>query len=286
MTAKQRIDFLDLARGWVIFLVVWVHTDHPFWVTAYFVNAFFFFLGGFFFKKLPWKDFMTKQVKGLLIPFLFFYLISYPFRMVLHFGDFRTLAGFDWACIFDLFDCASRSDYLFVNVPLWFILCIFVMWVYYWFICTWPRKLLGGIALALLAAGPFFQSLPSPFMLNNACYWLGFFMLGNLLGKRLIQHLSVKQHRFPFLAVTGIAGLACYALEPAVADFEGLLYVLTHVERMLLIVATLAFFSFEGVIKYYPPVSILRRKFVGGAGLSYPHFDSFFPLGVQDIRYT
>ena len=32
--AKQRIDFIDLVKGWVIFLVIWVHTDHPSWVTA------------------------------------------------------------------------------------------------------------------------------------------------------------------------------------------------------------------------------------------------------------
>lgn len=258
MSVKRRIDFLDLARGWVIFLVVWVHADHPFWVTPNFVNAFFFFLAGFFFKKIPFKVFMGKQVKGLLVPFLFFYVLSYPFRIILHYWDYRTLEGFDWACIFDLFDCASRSDYLFVNVPLWFILCILVMRFYYWFLCTLPRKLLWGIALALLAAGPFFQSIPSPFMMNNACYWLGFFMLGNLSGKTLIQHLSEEQRCLPFFAVTGIAGLMCYALESFVADLEWGMYALTHVERILLILATLSFFTLNYVKKYYPPpVAIL-----------------------------
>lgn len=38
--AKPRIGYIDLVKGWVIFLVIWVHADHPVWVTANFVNSF------------------------------------------------------------------------------------------------------------------------------------------------------------------------------------------------------------------------------------------------------
>lgn len=67
------------------------------------VNSTFFFMSGIFFKTEPFNAFMKKKAKTLLIPFIVFYLLSYPFRIIVHYWDFRTISTFEWKCIFDLF---------------------------------------------------------------------------------------------------------------------------------------------------------------------------------------
>lgn len=187
---SKRIDYIDVIKGLTIFGVVWVHTVCPQWLTPLLVNSIFFFLAGFFFKRKPLKNFLSEKVRSLLIPFSFFYLISYPFRILLHYWDNRTLTTFDWGCLFDVFECSARPDYLFVNVPLWFLLCIFVIQILYYFISYLNKWWIAIIALLCLCFKSFFHSIPAPFMMNVAFYYLGFFALGNLVGKPWIEKLK------------------------------------------------------------------------------------------------
>ena len=254
--AKQRIDFIDLVKGWVIFLVIWVHTDHPSWVIADFVNSAFFLLSGVFFKKYEFGTFSTKQVNSLLIPFIFFYLISYPFRIVMHYWDFRTLETFDWGCILDIFDSASRSDYLFINVPLWFILCIFFVRYCYWLICKAPKLILLLIAILLFMLREQINSIATPFMINNAVYWLGFFIVGNLSSKWLTS--ENKKSKISAIGITGLLGLILYIAEVQIeSDF--LLNAITHVERLSLIIFTILIFSFVRT-KYLAPLKFMGEN--------------------------
>ena len=201
-TNKQRVDYIDLIKGITIFGVIWVHTCHFDWLTAILVNSIFFFLSGFFFYRKPIKNFIKTKIKTILIPFLFFYLLSYPFRIIVHYWDYRTLSTFDWRCILDIFDISAQTDYLFVNVPLWFLICIFVIQVIYYFISYLDKRLIAVIAIACLVAKDLFYSIPSPFMINAAFYYLGFFALGNLFGKPLIEKLKNPQFRHISLRIS------------------------------------------------------------------------------------
>ena len=57
----------------------------------------------------------------------------------MHYWDFRTLEWFDWWCIFDLFEVHGINDYLALNIPLWFLLCLFVEQVMYYVISQLNR---------------------------------------------------------------------------------------------------------------------------------------------------
>lgn len=184
---NKRVDYIDVIKGFAILGVIWRHTTCPSWLT---LNFIFFILGGFFFKRKPLKTFLSEKVRYILVPFLFFYLISYPFRILMHYWDYRTFTSFDWGCIFDVFECSTRTDYLFVNVPLWFLLCFFVISLFYYFISYLNRWLIAVIALLCLGMKSVFMSIPTPFMINAACYYLGFFALGNLVGKPWIEKLK------------------------------------------------------------------------------------------------
>lgn len=141
-------------------------------------------------------------MRYILVPFSFFYLGSYPFRILMHYWDNRTLSTFDWGCIFDVFECSAKTDYLFVNVPLWFLLCIFVIQILYCFISYLNKLQIAIIALLCLCFKSFFYSIPAPFMINAAFYYLGFFALGNLVGKPWIEKLKDIRFRKASLGVS------------------------------------------------------------------------------------
>ncbi len=139
-----------------------------------------------------YRNMLVKDGKTLLVPFLFFYTLSYPLRVIEHLWDNRSLAGFDWRCCHDLFDICGRSDYLFVNVPLWFILCLCVIKSIYYFVRCLPEFCILIIAVAALCMRDTLFSIPTPFMINNAFYWLGFFALGNLFASHVApQNMSI-----------------------------------------------------------------------------------------------
>ena len=84
MPTKQRIEYIDLAKGFCIVLVVLVH------IAAFytyqlpggdFFKAFrmplYFFLSGCFFKAYRgFSDFAKRKVNKLLIPYLFWYVLT------------------------------------------------------------------------------------------------------------------------------------------------------------------------------------------------------------------
>lgn len=119
---------------------MWFHSIRPpGWLTAQLVNSVFFFLSGIFSKRELFGQFMAHKAKQLLVSFIVFYLVCYPFRLFMHYWDFRTLEWFDWWCIFDLFEVHGINDYLALNIQLWFLLCLFVVQVMYYVISQLNR---------------------------------------------------------------------------------------------------------------------------------------------------
>lgn len=125
MEAKKRIDYIDLLKGFCILWIIWIHTYHPSFVGGPFRIPLFFFLSGIFFKDCNFKQFVIKRVNSLIIPFLFFYLLSTGIKLILSFSSFYS---FNISSFWELFLCSPRHDYLSINIPLWFLLCIF--WIH------------------------------------------------------------------------------------------------------------------------------------------------------------
>lgn len=80
----QRIDYIDLAKGFCIIFVVMNHVSDYYkldlWIND-FITAFrmplYYFLSGVFFKTYNgFSNFLKKKTNKLLIPFVFFYLVT------------------------------------------------------------------------------------------------------------------------------------------------------------------------------------------------------------------
>ncbi len=78
---KQRIEFIDLAKGICIILIVIGHCGVNIGLPGFCAGAvmpWFFIISGLFFKTgTSVTDFVIKKINTVLIPFLFFYFTAY-----------------------------------------------------------------------------------------------------------------------------------------------------------------------------------------------------------------
>lgn len=158
---KKRIEYIDLAKGICIIMVVLFHLA-KYYDSTLLINRFFklirmplyFFLSGFFFKTYEgFFDFLKRKSNKLLIPFVFWYLFTIGFCLLMYhvFGitlkyesdfAFRNMITAFWV----------KED--FPNSPIWFLLCLFyVNLLFYLIYLISKNKLLMVLLLSLLCGG-------------------------------------------------------------------------------------------------------------------------------------
>ena len=196
-----RIDYIDWLKGFAILWIVWWHTCHPSFVNPYYHVPIFFFVSGVFFKQYPIKDFLCRRVNTIIIPFLFFYLVSYIYRIALHLWDNRTIEGFPWINIFDIFKCMPNGDYLWVNVPIWFLPCLFNVCLLYFFIAKLPKWMRYIYILLVVLFTNTITQISTPFFINDALRWTAYYTLGDMMGKELLTIINNKKNVLIIIAI-------------------------------------------------------------------------------------
>lgn len=163
----ERIKFIDLARGMCIMLVVLCHINrrydmYPelFKILSTFSMPLFFFLSGLFFKEYEnFLGFLKRKTNKLLIPFLFFYLITsflmpnllYQFGYTIKYTQSLGISGL-WAFL---------DKERFFNGSIWFLWCLFLLNIIFYLIYMVAQRttkplpvlllvgaLLGGLGMA------------------------------------------------------------------------------------------------------------------------------------------
>lgn len=132
----NRIPVIDIMRGLGIILVVMGHIScEPHlscWIYSFHMPLFF-FISGMSFLLLA-KMYIWKQVKHLLIPYLFFSILSFvywrwfelPFRED---TDVNAMEQF-----LNIFIAKSGGNSFLYNVVLWFLPCLFVSNILFMFV--------------------------------------------------------------------------------------------------------------------------------------------------------
>lgn len=250
-TGKPRIDYIDLMKGLTILWVIWVHTDYP--DVGHLTNQLFFFASGIFFKLSDAKTFFTKRVWMIIIPFCLFYVLSIPFRIIVDLWDYRSFAAFDWNRVLDIFKIEARSDYLSLNVPLWFLITLFMIQAYSFIIFRLSKLIIGILAIVSLITFDWLYSIPTPFMINNAFAWFGYFAIGYLCGKPLIQFLNSTSRKIILLIGTLLTVLACIWIQRL--ECEDPYLIIEKLKQIAFVICFMTFFSFFNGNRY---LEILR----------------------------
>ena len=191
---SHRLAYVDMAKGIGMLAIIWGHIMLSGWsnnLVYSFHIPLFFFLSGMMFNGSKYADFgslVKRRAKTLLLPYLMFSFVTWLLWAILsvvsHSGAnlFRPLL--------QTFIAQGSGGFMVHNVPLWFVTCLFVVEVIYYFVQKLPdwANVLICIVCALIGdymirGGhlSFFRLLP--WNIEGAMSALLFYALVNLLIK-------------------------------------------------------------------------------------------------------
>lgn len=211
---EGRIQILDYIRGMAILLVLLHHSGVPGgdWILAFHMPMLF-FISGYtdFLRKREWKflDYIRNRFMRLMVPYFLFELANLLLWQVymLHYGGWQDMTE----ALKGILIVINTDTYVGFYGRLWFLPCMFVSDLLFWFVkqlCS--KKYLGLCAgMMLLLSWISCRMLPErlPFTVDTAFMATAFLILGYVMGEQ-IQWLLMKKHRIAdgmlFCAAVGL----------------------------------------------------------------------------------
>lgn len=181
----KRIEFIDLAKGICITLVVLSHCQVNIPYLNYIRMPLYYLLSGLFFKQYEgFVGFTIRKVNKILVPFLFFYAVSFLLYLLIdHFAP-----GIKINSVVDKF---YFSDPLYsrlcFNNPLWFLLSLFTVNIFFYILQLFKNKVFatGLFAIICMIASYYLKpyEMQLPLYLYKTIRFFPFFYLGYILKK-------------------------------------------------------------------------------------------------------
>lgn len=204
---KERLDYIDIAKGLGIILVVLSHTEHSelmYYASAFFVPIFFFCSGYTFSKKeVPLSTCFGRQALKLLKPYLFF-----SFLLLLYFHDFslRAIVGIFYSryCLYPFGTEPDICHLMIVgNYPMWFLTCMLVAYLLYDFLIYYPKYQYWFLGLYLITtASATYLPILLPWSLDTAPLMAGIMFSGTLCRQYIPDIFSSREpHKIIMLAI-------------------------------------------------------------------------------------
>ena len=231
-----RNQTIDAAKGIGIFLVVFAHINYiePWQSIIYgFHIPLFFILAGMTFQKDKYSSFwvfVKRRIKTLLVPYLFFAIISVLVRVALDivFNGFSGAVFVSAGKRLVQFVTARYSQRVEANVALWFVPCLFLMECMYYLIIRIPSRVavIGTIVL-LVCVGWYTESdycpvdfSVLPWNFSSACFSIGFYAVGHLFVSKLTPFTFTNRPLSQKVCALVSAGV-CFAVAIVAAHFNG-----------------------------------------------------------------
>lgn len=152
----KRLDYIDFAKALGMLLIVWGHIRLGDWSNA-FVYAFhiplFFFLSGMVFSKKRYPDFksfLLKRINSLIKPYVIFSVLTWIIWAAYSYVSHANVESY-WMPLAQTFIAQGSGGFLIHNVPLWFVTCLFVVEIIYYFIADLKRIWIMTITIAMAA---------------------------------------------------------------------------------------------------------------------------------------
>lgn len=205
---KTRYSYIDIAKALGMLAVMWGHLMLG-GRTNSFVYAFhiplFFFLSGMMFKKnIRFRDFFFRRVRTLLLPYAVFSVLTWVYWVV------RNLVlGLPMNSVFmpllQTVLAQGSGGFLIHNVALWFVPCLFVVeMLYYWLakLPDWARAaaciVCGALGYWMIRPNAWFDFKLLPWSIEVATtamvfYGAGHFLIEKISHERLIAAVNRKK---------------------------------------------------------------------------------------------
>lgn len=184
--SQKRIEFIDLAKGVCMIALVFGHCGVNPLINGADTLPLYLIISGYFFKEYDsTRIFLTKKTNGILVPFIFFYLVGctafYLIKWFIPELLITTAGG-----ISDIFD--NRQ---FFNGPIWFIITLFWCNIYLYLINKATNneyiRLICYVLVGFTGWYLGYKELFAPLFLDVAMTSLPFFALGSYLKRTSIM---------------------------------------------------------------------------------------------------
>lgn len=281
MDNKKRLDYVDISKGVGMLAVVWGHIMLSGWsnlmVYAFHIPLFF-FLSGMMFKPEKYNTlgaFLKRRIQTLIVPYVFYSIATWGVWACYNYVSNAHVDSY-WMPLFQTVIAQGSGGFMVHNVPLWFVTCLFMVELFYYFICKlsdWLNLLtctimavFACIASDLVVEGYRFDLMP--WNIEVAFAAVLFYCIGNLLVKHIgLMNLyqSVKKNiSISWLVVIVFTILLVYfGLKNGAISmghfFLGYNHYMFYVNAFFGIISTLTFCIL---------LSIIKEK-VGGTFLNY-----------------
>lgn len=193
----KRLDYIDVAKGIGILLVVWAHIlvvgpSHKF-IYAFHM-PFFFFVSALLFKPAKYdgvKELIKKRAKRLLLPYFLYSIVTWCVWV-----GFRYLRGDEVDSyvmpLLQTFIAQGSGAFIVHNSALWFIPCLFVLEIIFYFLCKLGMRnmiiaciVLAGVGciMAHVWGNDYLMNLPWNF--DAAVFALPFYAVAYVLREKV-----------------------------------------------------------------------------------------------------
>ncbi len=289
ITSKPRIEFVDLAKGFCIILVVFFHLQiytgyHTTfdWMARSFRMPLYFILSGLFFKEYEgFLGFLKRKTNKLLIPFIAFYLLANLVRWI---ASLFGVITYSWETLFAFF-----FERRFPNLAIWFLWCLFSMNLIFYGILMLAKKnskyqivimlvlcfLLGTLGYTLGQ-----KKIELPLFWDTACTAMPFFCLGYILNKftDILRPNKWDKYILPMIL---ILALATKLLANNTLDYKNNVYLMSFPRIYICgICGTLCVLFIAKVFKKLPLISYWGRYSII---ILVTHYE-LRPLFVETVR--
>lgn len=196
----NRIEFLDTAKGIGIILVIIGHVSTNAlinnWIYSFHMPLFFIisgYISGESIGIISTKKFLKKKARSLLIPYFLFSILSYLYWVIIE----RNIRGENNSIIkpfINIFIAQGGSNNYVFNVVMWFLPCLFVTEIIYYFINKNNNKKIVGKVLILSSMIGYliskYVNVRLPWTLDIVFTSLVFYGVGNLILDNNVKFIS------------------------------------------------------------------------------------------------
>lgn len=213
---KERIHWIDIAKGIGIIFIIYAHElgsqDYRYLFYAFHIPLFL-FLSGIVFKPYnKFSIFVRKSVKGLLIPYFIFALLSY-FIWLFTLRPTFSFGGEEIKQFLTIFYANSNNGWMAFNNILWFLPTLFVTRIIFYLIHRFlNNKSFLAISLVIISIAGYLYSIFIPFVhlpfgTETAIsavvfYGFGYLWINHEKTKQLV--FKYKKLLFPVLLIAGV----------------------------------------------------------------------------------
>lgn len=215
---KERISWIDVARGIGIILVIYGHTlgssGHRYLIYSFHMPLFF-FLSGLVFRSRSgetYKQSLMKDIKRIMIPYFIFAFASLFLWFIILPPENQTSSTILKQFIGILYGNASHG-YLAINTVLWFLPCLFITKQIFWFLSKLPKNLLAisliGFSIIGYISSLYFSNLRFPYGFETALTGIVFFGMG-YLWNFIPEKININLDRYIIFLTAIFAFLTIY----------------------------------------------------------------------------